>query len=221
MILYVNGDSHSTGHGIVNSAGMTEDDFQYQHIAEAPYPDNFVHSWGYKLAELLNIPLVCQARSGGSLDRCIRTTRNFLYQTNKKVFVIIGIPSFERIEVKHNEQWFQFNIGDHTRYPDALHQKFKEWLSSVGNYHQYHRPLLEKLYAFNNELNGLNIPHYFFNTEQTINQNIYNFNKSYDSKFSFRNWCIENGFKSDEWNHFKQDAQLSFAKNFLLEKIKL
>ena len=221
MILYVNGDSHSTGHGIVNSAGMTENDFQYEHIEEAPYPTNFPHSYGYKLAELLDWPLVCQARSGGSLDRCIRTTRNFVYQSNKKVFVLIGIPSFERIEVKHAGQWYQFNLGDHTRYPYELHQQFKEWLSSVGEYKKYHVPILKKLYDFHRELRDLNVHHYFFNTEQTIQEHNFNFNKSYESKFNFKNWCIENNFESDEWSHFKQDAHYSFAKNFLLEKIKL
>ena len=221
MILYVNGDSHSTGHGIINSAGMTENDFQYEHIEEAPYPDNFVHSWGYKLAELLDAPLVCQALSGGSLDRSIRTTRNFVYQSNKKVFVIIGIPSFERIEVKHNGRWYQFNLGDHTRYPDRLHLQFKEWLSNVGNYRQYHKPVLEKLYTFHLELNQLNVPHYFFNTEQTIEEYRFNFNHSYDSKFSLNNWCKEKGFIPDNWSHFKQDAQYSFAKDFLLDKIRL
>ena len=219
MILYVNGDSHSTGHGIINAAGMTEDDFYLQHIEEAPYPVNFPHSYGYKLAELLDWPLVCQARSGGSLDRCIRTTRNFVYQSNKKVFVLIGIPSFERIEVKHKEQWFQFNLGDHTRYPHELHHQFKEWLSSVGNYKKYHKPILDKLYSFHLELNDLNVHHYFFNTEQTIENNQFNFEQTYDNQFSFKNWCIENNYKSDEWSHFKQDAHYSFAKDFLLDKI--
>lgn len=223
MILYVNGDSHSVGHGIANSAGMADDDCRFEYIEESPHPENFLHTWGYKLAELLDVPLVCQARSGGSLDRCIRTTRNFVYQTNKKVFVIISVPSFERIEKKYLNHWYQFNIGDHTRYPEKLHQPFKSWLSSLnGDYTQYYEPILKKLYNFHLELNKLNIPHYFFNAEQIIkNSNGFSFDECYDSEFCYRHWCLEKNYKPDEWSHFNQDAHCSFAKDFLLDKIQL
>ena len=228
MILYVNGDSHSLGHGTGSLSGMTTDDTEYRHIDEAPHPDNLPHSYGAILARDMDMDLVCQARSGGSIARAIRTTKQFVYQTQGQVFVLIGIPSFEREEWMDNHgHWWPINSGGYENLPAVMQPKYRQWVanwdsSSMGYYHiqkQHHATLIK----FHEWLNDHAVKHLFFNTAQMFNLDgrfkEYNWGDSYyrpygnhDSEAQFCRWCVAHGFSADTNGHFGKDAHLAWAQ---------
>jgi hypothetical protein len=233
MILYVNGDSHSLGHGTGSIHGLTTNDPNYEHIDEAPHPDNLVHSYGALLAKKLNLDLVCQARSGGSLDRAIRTTKQFVYQTQAKLFVVLGVPSTEREEWYHDNQWYQINSSGYEVLPAALHQKYKKWVAAWEqsyNYYQRQITVHESLVNFHQWLDHHNVPHLFFNTMQGIQPDnrfeIYKWGASFihpysdqpGNEWSYYQWLDQQGFKADHWWHYGKDAHIAFA-DFLYQHI--
>ena len=228
MILYVNGCSHSLGHGTGSKSGMTTDDTEYRHIDEAPHPDNLPHSYGAILARDMDMDLVCQARSGGSIARAIRTTKQFVYQTQGQVFVLIGVPSFEREEWMDNHgHWWPINSGGYEKLPAVMQPKYRQWVanwdsSSMGYYHiqkQHHATLIK----FHEWLNAHAVKHLFFNTAQMFDLDgrfkEYNWGASYyqpygnhNSDAQFCRWCLARGFSADEHGHFGKDAHLAWAQ---------
>jgi hypothetical protein len=228
MILYVNGDSHSLGHGTGSTAGMTTNDNQFHHIDEAPHPDNLPHSYGAVLARDMGMDLVCQARSGGSIARAIRTTKQFVYQTQGKVFVLIGMPSFEREEWADNHgHWWPINSSGYEKLPYAMQEKYRQWVidwsvSSTGYYHiqkQHHATLIK----FHEWLNAHSVKHLFFNTAQMFSLDgrfeEYDWGHSYyqpyglhDSTDQFCLWCRSRGFLPDKDGHYGKDAHLAWAR---------
>ena len=210
MILYVNGDSHSVGHSVVQEMGMAHEDLRYAAIKYAPHPDNLPSSYGYLIAEKLDWPLVCQGFSGGSADRCIRVTRQFLFQTYKKVFVLIGWPSFDREEWYFQNRWWPITKGDADRYPTELHTKFKNWLVNFDLPDVRARRvkyITKQIDDFHLWLTDQQIPHLFFNTvDQQPNVDTY------------RDWLINNHIQPDQWDHFRADGHTAWAE-YLTPKI--
>lgn len=233
MILYVNGDSHSVGHGTASQHGMTINDPIYSDIDEAPHPANLPLSYGAVVAQQKNWNLVCQAKSGGSLDRAIRTTKQFVYQTMGDLFVLIGVPSFEREEWLHNGIWYQINSGGHEVLPDALQERYKKWVIEKDNaagWWDQQSVIHNKLYAFHQWLNKHNVKHLFFNTAQPFTNttragkryDTYNWDEQYFEPYGpseslgvFCNWCLSQGFTHDSWGHFGTDAHQAWAENLL------
>jgi hypothetical protein len=228
MILYVNGDSHSLGHGTGNTAGMTTNDPKFSHIDEAPHPDNLPHSYGAVLARDMGMNLVCQARSGGSIARAIRTTKQFVYQTQGKVFVLIGVPSFEREEwIDNHGVWWPINSSGYEKLPAVMQARYRQWVidwgvGSMKYYHiqeQHHATLIK----FHEWLTQHNVKHLFFNTAQTFEPfgrfEEYDWGLSYyrpyghhTSDGQFCRWCLDQGFPHDTWGHFGKDAHVAWAQ---------
>ena len=234
MILYVNGDSHSAGVGCGGEFGSTTDDSNLAHIGEAPHPDNLMHSFGAILARKYNWELVCQARQGGSVDRSIRTAKQFVYQAQGDIFVLLGIPSIEREEWFYEGAWYQVNASGQESIPKGLRHKYKQWVTSWQSGFDYYVRQLEihqKLIDFHNWLLKHKINHLFFNATQTFQPEdrpdvlpeehrfcAYDwqesFYKPYGEPFdtnAFTNWCIDKKFKSDVWGHFGKDAHQAWA----------
>lgn len=219
MILYANGDSHTAGHGIVvQDSGP---DF-------LPHPQNLQHSFAACLAETLGWHLICEARSGGSLDRCIRTTRDFLGRSRDDVFVLIGVPSFEREEWHWQDQWYQINASGYEAYPKELQDRYQQWVLGFEDFDFYDRQveIHQKMCDFNLELRQRNVPHLFFNTAQCFEldgrfdahdwQGCYvEPYGSWDSDGVFWNWCLAKGFAKDGWGHFGKDAHASWSQLLL------
>lgn len=228
MILYVNGDSHSVGHGIHHENGMIFEDVSLNDSSEAPHPANFPYSYGAVLAKKLGADLVCQARSGGSIARTVRTTKQFVSQTQGNVFVLIGLPSSEREEWYHEGVYYQINSGGYENLPAALQQRYKEWVAiwSAG-YNYYNRqPLIHStIVELHKWLCQRNIKHLFFHTSQVFNDPGYDFGVNFvgpygeaDSDFQFCRWLLNRNYPEDAWGHFGADGHIAWA-DFLLPYI--
>ena len=126
MILYVNGDSHSAGAEAINSHCFAEDDPLFHALGRIPHPDNERVSYGCLLANALYAVLVCDAESGSSNDRIIRTTQEYL-KTEKPDAVIIGWSTWEREEWLHDGQYWQINAGGVAKdWPDKSEEHTSE-----------------------------------------------------------------------------------------------
>lgn len=228
MILYVNGCSHSLGHGTGHTSGMTTNDPAYKNIDEAPHPDNLPHSYGAVLARDMGIDLVCQARSGGSIARAIRTTKQFVYQTQGQIFVLIGVPSFEREEwIDNHGVWWPINFGGHETLPVAMRPKYRQWVVNwdVGTmaYYHIHEQHHTTMIKFHEWLNNHSVKHLFFNTAQMFSPDgrfeKYDWGASYYQPYGEHNgtgqfcrWCLARGFLADKDGHFGKDAHLAWAQ---------
>lgn len=229
MILYVNGDSHSVGHGIRHENGMIFEDASLKDRSEAPHPDNFSYSYGALLAKQLGSDLVCQARSGGSVARCIRTTKQFVNQTLGDIFVLIGLPSIEREEWHYNGAWYQINAGGHEQLPEALQIHYKEWVvkwSEGYDYYARQKIIYHNIVEFHTWLKERNIKHLIFHTAQVFNDSGIDFGVNFlepygdpDSDFQFCRWLLNRNYKPDAWGHFGADGHQAWA-DFLLPHIK-
>lgn len=226
MILYVNGDSHSVGHGTGSDKGTCFDDLQYRFLGEAPHPDNLKFSYGALLANRLQASLVCQALPGGSLDRAIRTTKTFVYQTQGPIFVVLGVPSWERTEKFFQYCWWPINGDGHSHLPQGLHAWYRDWVQKWDwdgmQYYNDQARIHQQLIDFHQWLNTHGVPHLFFNTAQSFEINnkfdCYDWQGSFvtpyaDSKAAthYLTWCREQNFKADQHGHFGKEAHVAWA----------
>jgi len=230
MILYVNGDSHSVGHGIHHENGMMFEDASLKDSSEAPHPANFPYSYSAVLANKLGVDLVCQARSGGSIARSIRTTKQFVNQTQGNVFVLIGLPSIEREEWYYEGVYYQINSGGHENLPDGLQRRYKEWVAAWadGGYDYYRRQqwIYQDVVELHQWLNKRDVKHLFFHTAQVFNDQGMDFGVNFvepygdpDSDFQFCRWLLNRNYSADSWGHFGADGHQAWAE-FLLPYIK-
>lgn len=230
MILYVNGDSHSVGHGIHHENGMMFEDASLNDTSEAPHPANFPYSYGAVLANKLGADLVCQARSGGSIARSIRTTKQFVNQTQGNVFVLIGLPSIEREEWYHEGVYYQINAGGHEVLPAALQQRYKQWVAAWDNqgydYYRRQKSIYQDVVELHHWLKNKNVKHLLFHTAQVFNDPGMDFGSNFvepygdpDSDFQFCQWLLNRNYRSDSWGHFDAHAHAAWAE-FLLPYIR-
>lgn len=236
MILYVNGDSHSAGCEAVHPAGFLGDDSKYydptvfdplwkDEILWAPYPDNLNVSYGKKLSEHLNAELHCHARSAGSNDRILRTTREYLKDFTPDL-IVIGWTTWEREEWYNDDDrtWYQVNGSGIDSVPEKWKDRYKEfiinidWDSKIQDAHK-------KIWDLHQELKDLKIPHLFFNSHLTfsglnyLNVPLYdwgpNYIDPYSESFSYTNYLKSHGCESTKWLHFGADGHEKWAE-FLL-----
>lgn len=226
MILYVNGDSHSVGHGIGTAAGSCFNDLEYRDLGEAPHPLNLKFSFGADLAQRVNATLVCQALSGGSLDRAIRTTKTFVYQTQGPIFVLLGVPSWERTEKFFQYNWWPINATGHRHLPQGLHAWYKNWVLQWDHsgmaYYDQQPAIHSKLIEFHEWLDQHQVPHLFFNTAQSFECDgrfdPYDWHGCFVSPYAqagtathYISWCVDQGFRADTHGHFGEQAHKAWA----------
>lgn len=233
MILYVNGDSHSAGCEAVHPSGFLGDNDKYykpgmydpvwkDEIIWAPYPDNLEVSYGNLIAKKLNATLHCHARSAGSNDRVMRTTKEYL-QDNKPDLIIIGWSTWEREEWynKDDNTWYQVNGSGIDSVPKEWEQRYKEfiinidWLQKTIEAHQ-------KIWEFHGFLTYKKIPHLFFNCDLTLsaipekNLPMYEWHHSYidpySTTFSYANYLQSIGCKPNKYLHFGPDGHAKWAE---------
>jgi hypothetical protein len=201
VILYVNGDSNSSGNELKDSGKS---------------------SWPQLLANRLDISLANEAKSGTSNPQIIRTASNSLSRANKDTFVIIGWTSWEREEWLHQGQYYNVNSGGYDTLPPELEERYKQWVIEQGpeqqsiksklmhsQIHRMHRSLLER-----------HIPHLFFNALMPFQHNLLdpiqlNWHKNYvgpyDNDLSYF-WYLKNhGWKPTKNNHFLENAQAEWS----------
>jgi len=218
LIVYVNGDSHSAGAEAVNTFCFADDDPRYRELGRRPHPDNLAVSYGQILANKFNAELVCDAESGSSNTRILRTTYQYL-KNNTPDLVVIGWATWEREEVVVDGEVYQFSAYLITDpFPPAVKQRYKEWAVDRLNPQIHCEQAQKEIMALHEYLNSKNIRHIFFNTYSGLTPceqldwhghyfQPYDHNQSYYKLLSAWNFkpIKENSF------HFGPDAHATWA----------
>lgn len=141
-------------------------------------------TWAKNLADKLNLTLVNDSTGGGSNDRIVRTTvdyvRNLTLEQRKQTLVIIGWTTSSRNEIcvkdTHNvPNWYRFNAThkfsesltlDHTLRPsqiEPIDKVHKLWMTEIFNEYERVHGYFQSVYLLSNLLESLGIRYYFFN----------------------------------------------------------
>jgi hypothetical protein len=141
-------------------------------------------TWAKNLADKLNLTLVNDSTGGGSNDRIVRTTidyvRNLTPEQRNSTLIIIGWTLSIRNEicVKDNQSvpnWYRFNAtrkfsetltGDHTlslAQIEQIDKIYKLWMTEVFNDYERVQSYFQGVYVLSNLLENLGIQYYFFN----------------------------------------------------------
>lgn len=164
-ILYANGCSHTAAAEAVVSACFAVDDGK-NGIDRRPHPKNLAASWCTKLAQKLNYTLVCEAESGSSNARVIRTTKDWIEKNEDLIsdtFMVIQWTTWEREEWFYNNTWYQVNASGIDIVPDALKDRYKQFILDV-DWPECTIRAHQDIWHFHCYLNELKIPHLFFSS---------------------------------------------------------
>jgi hypothetical protein len=166
-----------------------------------PHPANLAVSYGRHLADAMNAELICQASSGGSNDRTIRTTINWIENNPNKLrdtFMVLQWTTWEREEWLHNGIWYQVNASGIDTVPDELQERYKHFVINV-DWNTKTPESHNKIWTMHQYLKEQGIRHLFFSGHSTFSdiQNHYNWGKNYMYPYvreeSYHNWLINNG----------------------------
>ena len=225
MILYVNGDSHSAGAEAVNNHCFAGDDSKYWqwNMRWEPHPDNLRVSYGRVLADSYGANLYCHARSAGSNDRIIRTTKEYLAK-NRPDVIVIGRTTGEREEWYDDETdfWYQVNGSGIDSVPKKWETRYKEFVIGLDNKKWTEKTIEahQKIWEFRCYLETLNIPYFFFNCHLAFDGitdlvPVYDWNENYLDPYNFEasytNRLAQEGFIPTKHDHFGADAHRRWA----------
>ena len=226
MILYANGCSHTAAAEAVVPDVFAIDDGK-NGIDRRPHPINLAASWCSHVAKSLGAHLICQAESGGSNTRILRTTREWI-ATNpdklKDTVMMLQWTTWEREEWLHNDTWYQVNASGLDWVPDELKQRYKEYIVSVDwavKTNQAH----QEIWQLHQELLNQNIRHLFFSGHSTFSD-IHKVDQKdwqkyyidpYVSTGSYHSWLTENGgsYANRQSYHFDAKSHRLWAEHVL------
>jgi hypothetical protein len=207
--LYVNGDSHSSGH-------------------EAGGPN---YAYGKHIAQALGYDYVCDAVPGCSNNSIIQRTQEYL-KSNTPDFLIIGWSTWERETWYWDDQSYNITASGHDKVHPALQDRYKQWVieQSVPE-QQWHKEFTahDDIWNFHNSIK--HIPHLFFNCFShffyTVRQNKIQYNwgnnyiDPYNQNFTYYYWLDKTGYKpvNPKFYHYGADAHKAWA-DFILPKVK-
>ena len=219
--LYVNGDSHVAGAYL---------DKMYQ-------PDI---SFAGLLAKKHNVNYVNHALAGGSNDRIIRTSKEYLKDADPlSTAVFIVWSTFERTEWFYQNFWHQI-CGQPTYEPhdnQKLNKLWKEYTDAFWHDTNnessifYFSRAIEtqyKIKEFSVWLNSKGYRHLFAHAHSSFfikksgfeiewNDNVWLLNKPYDNSITFCSKVIELGHKPDQSWHFDDKAHRDYAEYISVE----
>lgn len=225
MILYVNGCSHSAAaEAAVHHAWACDDGELWQH-GDEPHPANLAVSYGKHIADELGAELVCEASSGGSNDRIIRTTKQWIENNPDKLadtFMILQWTTWEREEWLHEGKWYQVNASGIDIVPPELEEQYKNYVINV-DWNVKTPEAHDKIWAMHLHLKELGIKHLFFSGHSTFSdiQNRQNWGSSYMHPYSrddsYHNWLKNNGgtYANPQSYHFDAESHCIWAKHVL------
>jgi len=227
MILYANGCSHTAAAEAVVQDAFAEDDGR-NGINRRPHPKNLEASWCTQLSKSLQRDLICQAESGSSNERIIRTTTDWINNNPgllNKTFMAIQWTTWEREEWLHKGIYYQVNASGIDYVPQELQEKYRHYVTGV-DYNQKTQYWHEKIWSFHCWLNQLGIPHVMYNSWSTFSDlsNQYDWNNNYlapyDRNLSYNSVLKNNNFKwaSATGFHFRADGHCFWAQ-YLLQYI--
>ena len=218
MILYVNGCSHSAAAEAAGPWGWACDDGKYwAHGNTEPHPRNLAVSYGQRIATALNIKLICQASSGGSNDRTIRVTTDWINNNPDQLadtFIILQWTTWEREEWFHEGVWYQVNASGVDSVPPALVDRYKEYITNI-NWEIKTKQAHSKIWDLHQYLKSLDIPHLFFSGQSTfshiplLDQKDWgvSYIHPYSQEHSYHNWLINNGGTYSNAKSYHFDAK--------------
>lgn len=218
MLIYVNGDSHAAAAEAAVPFGWASDDPLFYGLGKRPHPENERVSFGCEIANQLNAILECDAQSGSSNARILRTSLDFVENIEPKTLVIIQWSTWEREEWLIDGTYYQVGASGLDSLPKSHHEKYKDfidqidWALCTDYWHnqiwQFHQTLLDKKVA-----------HIFFNGNSHFQEIADkkdwggNYIGPYDSNLTFDAILRENGYKTvnkESW-HFGEDAHCFWA----------
>jgi hypothetical protein len=225
MILYINGCSHSAAAEAAVPHAWAVDDGQHWDRGTEPHPANLAVSYGRHIADALNAKLICQASSGGSNDRIIRTTTDWIEQNNNRLantFMILQWTTWEREEWFHKGNWYQVNASGIDIVPDELQERYKNYVIDV-DWNVKTPQAHDKIWRMHEYLKNLGIRHLFFSGHSTFSdiQNQHNWGKEYMHPYvreeSYHNWLKNNGgtYSHPEGYHFDAKSHRLWADHVL------
>lgn len=199
--LYVNGDSHSAG------VSLPSDSVSFASI----------------VAQHFDLKLVNQSLAGGSNQRAIRITQDWIRTTQEKYFVLIGWTSWEREEWPYRGDFFQANSSADTFDDPDLDQRYRDWINSLNEQSipSLGREWHENIWQFHKKLQDQQIPHLFFNCFYDFfvegnQQRDWNncFLGPYDNQQSYWHYLKSQGFQTVNHNdlHFGADGHQAWSK---------
>jgi hypothetical protein len=201
MILYVNGCSHSAGAEAAVPHAWACDDGQLWNMSTEPHPANLAVSYGKRVADKLSAELVCEASSGGSNDRVIRTTKEWIENNLTRLndtFMILQWTTWEREEWFHKGTWYQVNASGIDTVPEELQQRYKNYVINV-DWNVKTPQAHDKIWNMHLYLKARGIRHLFFSGHSTFSdiQNHQDWGVNYMHPYvweeSYHNWLINNG----------------------------
>ena len=225
MILYVNGCSHSAAAEATVPHAWAVDDGQYWDRGTEPHPANLAVSYGRHIADALNAELICQASSGGSNDRIIRTTTDWIEHNNNRLantFMILQWTTWEREEWFYQGTWYQVNASGIDIVPNELQERYKNYVIDV-DWNVKTPQAHDKIWSMHEYLKNLGIRHLFFSGHSTFSdiQNQHNWGKEYMHPYvreeSYHNWLKNNGgtYANAASYHFDAKSHRLWADHML------
>ena len=141
-------------------------------------------TWAKHLADKLNLNLINDSAGGGSNDRIVRTTvdyvRNLTPEQRSRTLIIIGWTLSIRNEICVKDKqsvpnWYRFNATrkfsetltfDHTlssAQVEQIDKVYKLWMTDIFNDYERVQSYFQGVYLLSNLLENLGIRYYFFN----------------------------------------------------------
>ena len=228
MILYVNGCSHSAAAEAAVVYGWAGDDGNLWGSKDEPHPDNLAVSYGRHVADGLSADLICQASSGGSNDRTIRTTHAWINANRHRLadtFMILQWTTWEREEWWHGDRFWQVNASGVDTVPPELTERYKNYVITV-DWNIKTQQAHDQIWAMHCQLKQLGVRHLFFSGHSTFSD-IYhrydwgvNYVEPYSRAHSYNAVLINNNFEyvNPKSFHFGADAHCFWGK-YLLQYI--
>ena len=224
MILYANGCSHTAAAEAVIPAVFAVDDGKHG-IDRRPHPTNLAASWCKLVADDLEAELVCEAESGGSNPRILRTTRQWIDANPDKLsdtVFVLQWTTWEREEWLHNGTWYQVNASGVDWVPNELRERYKNFIVGI-DYWQKTQQAHEDIWQLHQELVNKSIRHLFFSGHSTFSdiQNQHNWGRYYMDPYSkqgsYHNWLAQNGgtYANPASYHFDAKSHRLWAEHVL------
>lgn len=201
-MIYINGDSHSAGAELVQDYCFAEDDPRYIAYGRRAHPEAIPLTFGYKIAQALNQPFFMDAESASSNARILRTTRQFVEQTQNKskLFCIIGWTTWEREEWLVDDQHLQVTASGTDSVPEHMVEDYKQWVLEQTPEECKRKQRVTKLEIDNlaNIFNEQGIKYLFFHTDD------------------YAQYLMEQGYQTiNNGYHFGADAHTAWYKHLL------
>ena len=171
MILFANGCSHTAAAEAVVYHAWAEDDGNLYRAGRVPHPLNLAASWCTVLGQKLDRQVICAAQSGGSNDRTIRTTKDWIKNNPDKLyntFMVIQWTSWEREEWFYQEQDYQVNASGRDTVHEDLQERYKHYVINI-DWTEKTTDAHHKIWDMHCYLEQLGINHLFYNATSTFN----------------------------------------------------